>query len=234
MGCACLLNWAHSFSWSDARLQSPCTAISWNSWARRSASAGWRRIRPWMSSRCWDKLLSRSATVGLVMKAPRKETRSRRTAYRRAPQEEKPGQALADFLVLLDVPGHQAFRALAALLGLLPVLLLDLGRLERVVHHHGFRVQLARQLHRRHQHVFKGDLGVFDLLAAGLANRQFDPAQVLAAGAVLHDGRGRLVDARNDMQVVEAGFAGAQAAAAGHVAGLSGAPRKRNNVRPVL
>src|SRR5690606_35913406 len=65
-------------------------------------------------------------------KAPRKETKSRRAApgarnnspwEPRAARREDQRTGLAHFLVLLDIPGDQAFRALAALLRLLPVLL---------------------------------------------------------------------------------------------------------------
>src|SRR5690606_35697662 len=119
------------------------------------------------------------------------------------------------FAVLLDIPSDQAFRTLAALLRLLPVLLLDLRSLESKVHNNGFRVEFARQLHGRHQHVFQRDLRVFNLLATSLAHRQLDTAQVLAAGAVLHDSRSGFVDTRNDVQVVKAGLTGAQTTTAG-------------------
>src|SRR5256885_9281901 len=93
------------------------------------------------------------------------------------------------FAVFLDVEAHLALGALAALVGLLPVLGLDLGSLERVVHGHGVRGVGAADGHVRHHDVGQGDLGELDLRAAGLAQRDVDLAQVLARGAVLEQDR---------------------------------------------
>src|SRR5690606_31055797 len=137
-----------------------------------------------------------------------------------------PEHASLTFFVLLDVPGNQAFSALAALVALLPVLLLDAASLECVVDQNDFVVLTCGQLYRGNQYVFQSDLGVFDLLATSLAYRHFHLAQVLAAGAMLHDCRSSLVDAGNYMQVVKAGLAQTTATATGHAARLVSTPRK--------
>src|SRR5687768_14973969 len=54
-------------------------------------------------------------------------------------------------LVFLGVPGHNGFSALAALVGLFPSLLLDLGGLERELHQHRIAALLGRVLHRGDQ-----------------------------------------------------------------------------------
>src|SRR5690606_19910233 len=100
-----------------------------------------------------------------------------------------------NFFILLDIPSDQAFGTLATVLALLPVLLAYLGSLECILNQNSFGFVVGGNLNRGYQHVFQSDFGVLDLSTTGLAYRQFDLGQVLAACAMFHDCRSSLVNA---------------------------------------
>lgn len=140
--------------------------------------------------------------------------------------------ARSGFFVLLDIEAHLAFGALATLVGLFPVLGLDLGGLEGVVHNSGLAAAGAADGHAGYQHVSQFDLAVLDLAATGLAQRDFYFAKVLTCCAVLEHSGVALVHFGDHVQVLEGNLTNTSTATRGHAVGLNGAPGERVNVCP--
>ena len=138
------------------------------------------------------------------------------------------------FAVFLDAEAHLAFGTLAALSGLFPVLRLDFGGLERVVHFHHIATLRARHGDISHEHFGEGDLAELDLRSTSLAQRNLDFAQVLTGCAVLENGGVALVDRGHNVEVVKAHLARTCTTARGHGIGLGSTPAERLNISPTL
>ncbi|PAV66566.1 hypothetical protein WR25_01167 [Diploscapter pachys] len=146
------------------------------------------------------------------------------------------GRGRSDLDVRADVP---AVLDRAAFLGAVGFLRLvvdgDLGEVQG--HVLGQAVVAARTAgaQRADDHLFEVDDQVLDLaFTAGLAHRQLDLVDVLAAGAVSHQVGAGLVDVLGDRQVLDVDLARTAAAAQVHVAGLGHAPAPVQHVDFVL
>src|SRR5471030_260834 len=144
------------------------------------------------------------------------------------------GHSCSNLAVFLDVPAEDALATLRTLVGLLPVLLAHLRRLEGIAHLYRFRSLVRALQDRRDEHFRQRDAKVFDLRATRLAYRDLDLRQMPAVRAVLQNSGRGLVQERLDRQVVEADLADTAAASRRHAAGLSRTPGIRLDIYPAL
>src|SRR6056297_602180 len=241
---------AQSLSWVSARCQSPVTQSIWKRKTRSFGSAGALRTWSWRAASaparspacnnsCAFMVLSfGGGTPGCGARGMARGAARRRARIWCGRPARKPGGRMGFRPSLrhvgTDVPLELGLGALAAFIGLLDVIHLDLGEIEGDVL--GQPVLAARTAggDGGDEHLVHLDGQIFQRVLARLAADDLRLREVIAVGAIEHQHRRGFVDPLGAADVLEVGLAGTAAAAAVKRAALAHAPAPGQQIDAAL